>query len=75
MRLSPKENPTLPRFRLEEVTGHHRVLRRQEALVRDHLRGRVRVPRRRRGRRGQERGHHQVVPVRQMKVSNPRVRG
>ena len=63
MRLSPKENPTLPRFRLEEVTGHHWVLRRQEALVRDHLRGRV--PRCRRGRRGQERGHPQVVPGRQ----------
>ena len=73
MKLSPKESPTLPRLRLEEVTGHHRVLRRWEALVRDHLRGRV--PRCRRGRRGQERGHLQVVPVRQMKVSNPRVRG
>ena len=69
--LSPKESPTLPRFRLEEVTGHHWVLRHQEALVRDHhhqgppVGGRV--PRRRRGRRGRVQGcsQHSVVSVRQ----------
>ena len=73
--MCPKESRTLPRLRLEEVTGQHQVLRRQEeAPVRDHhhqeghpVEGRV--PRRRRGRRGQGqvRVHiqHQVVTGRQ----------
>ena len=33
MRLSPKESPTLPRLRLEEVTGHHQVLRRKDEII------------------------------------------
>ena len=81
--LSPKESATLPPLRLEEVTSHQQVLRRQEALVRDHhqeeghpVEGRV--PRRRRGRRGQDqvRAHiqHQVVTGRQLEVSMLRAR-
>ena len=79
----PKDSRTLPRLRLEEVTGQHQVLRRQEeASVRDHhhqeghpVEGRV--PRRHRGRRGQDqvRVHiqHQVVTCRQLEVSMLRV--
>ena len=79
----PQESLTLPRLRLEEVTGQHQVLRRQEeASVRNHhhqeghpVKGRV--PRRRRGRRGQDqvRVHtqHQVVTGRQLEVSMLRV--
>ena len=81
--MCPKESRTLPRLRLEEVTGQHQVLRRQEEpSVRDHhhqeghpVEGRV--PRRRRGRRRQDqvRVHiqHQVVTGRQLEVSMPRV--
>ena len=81
--MCPKESRTLPRLRLEEVTGQHQVLRRQEeASVRDRLQDRPlrggRVPRRRRGRRGQDqvRVHiqHQVVTGRQLEVSMLRVR-
>ena len=81
----PKDSRTLPRLRLEEVTGQHQVLRRrqEEASVRDHhhqeghpVEGRV--PRRRRGRRGQDqvRVHiqHQVVTCRQLEVSMLRAR-
>ena len=73
--MCPKESRTLPRLRLEEVTGQHQVLRRQEeASVRDHhhpeghsVEGRV--PCCRRGRRGQDQVcvhiQHQVVTGRQ----------
>ena len=59
--MCPKESRTLPRLRLEEVTGQHQVLRRQEeASEQDRLHGHPvrggRVPRRRRGRRGQDPG-------------------
>ena len=73
----------MPRLRLEEVTGQHQVLRRQEEdSVRDHHHQEGhpverRVPRRRRGRRGQDqvRAHiqHQVVTGRQLEVSMLRV--
>ena len=58
--LSPKESATLPPLRLEEVTSHQQVLRRQEASVRDRLHGHPvrggRVPHHRCGRRGQDPG-------------------